>query len=258
MGVEILPLSKGYGVRFPFALKEAFRVAFPSAKWNRDDRHWEVGVRSKKRLEAWIEAVKETAEALAIKEELDFVPEELEKIRFQLEAVEREIGTAQALRERLGESRALLEAARAPLIEAKARQEAQAAALIQEKADVNALLMSLIDLHAVKKAVDVMASNMVPADRGRKERFEAARAVVSLARDQLHEAGFALVAIDKIASANVNRPDRDHPYRHVLESDWYALRRVAAEDDDGDDGDDESRQAGGYWGVIEKLLRLSR
>ena len=69
------------------------------------------------------------------------------------------------------------------------------------------------------------------------------------------EAGFALVAINKIASANVNRPDRDHPYRHVLESDWYALRRVAAEDDD---GDEESRQAGGYWGVIGKLLRLSR
>ena len=230
MPIEIQKIPSGYAVAFPIALKDAFRAAFPRATWNRDARRWEVGPRSKPRLETWVAEAQQAAAVLAARDEADLVAEDLERVRAEIARVDRECGTLDSQIERAREAHVLLASARVALLAAEARKAAAETARAEARSEVDALLARIIDIAAVKRAASTMASNMVPADSSRKARFELAREVCRTAHTQLHEAGFSLTALSKLALANVNRPDRDHP-RSILDSDWYDLHRIDAQSD---------------------------
>lgn len=227
--IQVIKRGEGFAVKFPFALKDSFKSAFPSAKWNPDAKQWEVGSRLKKRLDTWVEEAEAAAASAAANEEAGLIAEELSKVKNELARLQKDIGNLDALKAKIQESRSALEEARGALKAAETRKQQAEQETASEKARVDELLASVFDVAAVKQAARTMAANMVPADRNKKSRFEEARKVAGDARRKLMDAGFTLVALGKLAGANVNRPDRDHPSK-ILESDWYDLRSYTPDD----------------------------
>lgn len=233
--MKIIAIPTGFAIQFPFALKDAFRTTFPNAKWNATAKQWEVGPRSGKRLEQWVEASTSAAQAV---EELDqqlLHANELEQLRNELSKIERETREAIAQREQVIASRntianvaAEIEAAKDKLNEARRALIDAKASEAAEKGRINALLEGVIDMAAIRHDAGTMARNMIPSNRQAKEKFESARMSIREQRDLLVEAGWRCSAIEKLATANVNRPDRDHP-KHVLDEDWYSLWPAVAE-----------------------------
>ena len=69
--IEIKKKGNGFAIKFPFALKDAFRASFKSAKWNPDEKQWEVGTDGEARLRQWAEAAREAAEDIAAGDEAE-------------------------------------------------------------------------------------------------------------------------------------------------------------------------------------------
>lgn len=226
--MEIKQTTRGLSIQFPFVLKDAFKAAFPSARWNPEARHWEVSAQSETRLRQWVRETQAASERAQAQEALAMSEEELERLRREIQGILAQCKELEKLREEAQAVRHALEAARSDLQTAgAARQDAQAA-LQKERTQITTLLSASVDLDAIRVAQRIMAANMVPADRQKKAKFEEARSVVKHHRDTLRAAGWACAAINALAGANVNRPDRDHP-RDIPEADWYRLWRVDAD-----------------------------
>ena len=43
--MNIIELANGYAIKIPYLLKDEFKACFKSAKWNKDEKQWEVGAR---------------------------------------------------------------------------------------------------------------------------------------------------------------------------------------------------------------------
>lgn len=226
--MQIIKTTAGFAIKLPYALKDTFRAAFPSAKWNATEKQWEVGSRSGKRLEQFIAEAGSTAEALQVNEETLMSDSELQNIRLSLNSVKSQLKAIEEIRAEAKAAADLLAAAKAELASTTAEVAAANAALVEEKAQVEALLAGVVDMPAIRKAAAIMSANMVPADRNKKAAFEAAREEVKVQRDRLAAAGFRCSAIGQLAGANVNRPDRDHP-KFIAAADWLAVRKIEAE-----------------------------
>lgn len=81
-----------------------------------------------------------------------------------------------------------------------------------------------ISIEEAKRLGAVMSRVHKNVDRVSKEKFEDARLQVREMRNALRLAGLRCYAIDFIASANVNRPDRDGP-AFLKESDWLKISK---------------------------------
>jgi DNA repair exonuclease SbcCD ATPase subunit len=223
--ITVRETPTGAAVKIPYELNQSFRLAFKTAKWDSYTKEWTVGPLSVKRLRTWAAEAEEAAKALAAKEESDLVDKELEAVRDELSKVLRETGQVEVHIKWAAASLELLKEAREELAAAKERKQEADAKLATSRAEAMSLLSQAIDLAAVRKAAEVMAHNMNPADRRCKESFEEARRVISKANHALQEAGLICEAIQELASANVNRPDRDHP-KYIPQSRWYNVRKV--------------------------------
>ncbi|HHM8366130.1 TPA: hypothetical protein ACRMZW_004332 [Pseudomonas aeruginosa] len=60
--MKVTKLEKSFAIKVPYELKGCFRNALPSAKWNPKGKYWEVGPRSKDKLDAWLEKIEANAE----------------------------------------------------------------------------------------------------------------------------------------------------------------------------------------------------
>lgn len=235
--MKISKIDSGFAIEFPFALKENFKKTFPSSKWNPVKKMWEVGPRSGKRLETWVAEASAAANAIEELDKQEMTASELEDLRRELSAIERKtLDTIEqcdsAIENKASIARVADEIASANdrLDAARDKLKAAKSAVKTEKQRVDDLLGSIIDLAEIHRNADIMYRNMIPSNKRAKEKFEDARSVIYDQRELLLDAGWRCRAIEKLATANVNRPDRDHP-RHVLESDWYDVFAAEREDD---------------------------
>ena len=223
--MQIRKTASGFAIQFPFALKDAFRAAFPSSKWDALTKEWTVGPRSGKRLEAWAAEAQQAAADIAAREEAELAQAELAKVRADIEAARQQARTAAEYHAELQAVREELEAAQAELAQAAAQAAAAKAENRKEQDKIAALLKNHIDLPAIAAAKKAMEQNMVPGDRIKKQRFEEAREVIKAERDKLAAAGLRLQALSELASANINRPDRDHP-SNINPRAWFEVSRI--------------------------------
>lgn len=223
--IEIKKIESGFQVHFPFSLKDSFRATFKTAKWNADERRWEVGTRSEARLRQWAEQAQEAAEAIVAGDDAAMAEEELVALRERIEATRSRKESAEAYLAKLKATRMLIQEASEALASVAKTFEAVQEVVESEQCQIEALLKSVVDLGQIRREAATMAANMVPADRGKKSKFEDARAVVKSARDRLRDAGLVCSAISRLASSNVNRPDRDHP-KDIAESEWFNISKV--------------------------------
>lgn len=238
--MQIEKIETGFAIKFPFALKDEFRRAFPSAKWNPRERQWQVGPRSGKRLEKWVAECSESArrieEAEKARSEADLTENEVKKLQKALREVEQEMGDTNMHTERAKSAKTELEAVKKMLNEAresakeaaKLRKEEEEAAQ-QQKDEIDKILAEVMNMKAINEAVRIMYRS--PSGRKGRERFEEAVAVIDEQRGYLAKAGFKLTALDELSHANPNRlHDRDGP-RHLIPSDWYDLQKIENDDD---------------------------
>lgn len=230
--MEIIKTESGYAISFPYELKENFRRAFPSATWNPTAKRWEVGSRSGKRLEQWVELAREAVTEIEERDQRELDRDEIESLERDIkriaETARKTLAETEEKKDRTETMRGLAEellAARSDLAAARAVADEAEKAEKAEKAKIDELLSEIIDLPRIKAAMARMARTMVPADRRVKEQFEEAREIVKAQRDILKAAGWSCRAIDRLAGANVNRSDRDHP-KFILEGHWYEISKI--------------------------------
>lgn len=228
--MELRKTQTGFAIQFPFALKEAFRLAFPSAKWEPALREWHVGPRSGKRLEAWAAECQEAAAELTAQEEAELTEELLRKVQAAIRLARENTRRLTEYQAQTKASRAVLETAQAELKQVSAEAEVARQAVRAEQAQHTEQLAQYINLDAVKTAQGVMARSMNPADRVAKQRFEEARQTVLAERNKLLAAGLVCDAISALAFANVNRTDRGHP-RNIPDTAWFSIHKAPPQDE---------------------------
>lgn len=210
MSIIITKTENGYDVQFPFALKDAFKASFPSARWNALQKVWQCGPRSGNRLALWAEAAGEAAEAIADAEEADFTLEEVARVRAEMTELRDKIEQARAATGKASEVRKLLEQERAALQTVRSEKIAAQAEKAAGEANLKLLLSGVVNMAAVEEAMSVMARTHNQVGATARGQFEAAQATIRKERDALRAAGFNSAGLAWLASASFNRPDRDH------------------------------------------------
>jgi chromosome segregation ATPase len=230
---------------FPIALKDNFREALPSAKWDKYANCWKVTTRVRTRVLSWAKAVEEAAQLAKQIEEVELQEEDykklekfVEELRATLERKKNDYAKAiietdniKRLKEEAEQIKKLLEAEEEKILAAEEIRAQAKKALAQERAKIDGILSKIIDLDKLKgvvfatfakyhNAVGATARSMF--DRAQSEYFDA--------QEQLAKAGYRLAAIDYLCDANFNRPDRDG-VKFMPPNAWYQLSKIEIDDE---------------------------
>lgn len=212
--IKIFKIENGYQVFFPYALKDSFKLALPSAKWDSTQKCWTVGVRSLKKVQAWAETAESLVKDMIVtkqamddlestEQEFSQALAELETLRTKLKSVREITAKKQATLAKLNEIRPQIEKAKIELGKAKAEQDKAELALAE-------LVDGLIDMNAINNAIATMTRMRKSAITSKNRAvFEQAQEVINEQRQNLKQAGFGSRGLDDLWRINWNRPDRD-------------------------------------------------
>lgn len=229
--VTMLELDKGFAAKFPFELKDDFRSSFPSAKWNPRQKQWEVGPRSGKRLAQWIDTVKtnysdesvdEYESHLLTEKELNALLTKLNELNNEIEAKTQKLKGIVDLRQEIEIAKNLISSRQQELDNLKSTIDVENRQIQAEKDRIHDQLLQVVDIVKLKACAKAMAYHISLLGKPNKEAYYEAQEQITLAQDRLRAVGLKLEAIDRLASANKNRPDRDHP-KFITDKMWYEL-----------------------------------
>ncbi len=208
MSVKITRGARIASIQLPIEFKDVFKALFPRARWNPDFKVWEVPSGAAARLEEFAAEIGGAVAAMnAAHAAMDAQP---------LSAGEREM---------LNRSIEIVTAAARQIEEQKRANLTAAADDSARVASLEALLSSVVNIGELKRVASGMHVLMNPADRVKKMRFEESRLKFKTAREALAAAGLRCQAVSFLASANVNRPDRDSPNCMPLGA-WTNIARI--------------------------------
>lgn len=217
--VHIIEIEKGAAVKFPFELKNQFRRAFRSAKWNAREKQWEVGQRSFKRLQGWIDEVNASGivEQIETRDQTEMTEQELRGLRTDLneikkniEAASNSISTLADIKIEIEETKVALATKRDELEVIKEKREELAKQVESERVDVHAIVSNVVDIDEIEEARGEMRKHMRIAKAWASAKYEEAEVRLRDMRDRLEDAGIECEAIETALRANKNRPDRDY------------------------------------------------
>lgn len=225
MKIEIIKTTGGAAAKFPFELKDDFRAAFPSAKWNGIEKRWEVGPRSVKRLQQWIDEVNASGiiEEIAARDEADMSEREVEALRRSIETIRSQIGTieknidrayvakkvAAKLRKELADASASIESKEAELAAARAEQVAAEEALQSARREASASAVGedvVAEIESIRYSMIALARRVNPENR---VKYGALRERLSDIRKSLDEAGVEHKGLNPAANLDWNKATRD-------------------------------------------------
>ena len=227
MAIEIIKLKDGFGVKFPFDLKDNFKSVFKSATWNPERRCWKVGVRSKKRLDQWVAAAQAAAEDIEAAEAAELNQQELDRLLTDLAKMRSRIAD---VRKRRGDMNAadLLAAAKNDLKKAQADFVAEKKALAQALEENKCTVEKYVDIDGIYAAISKMEANHGKIGSNYHTRFNEAQRIIDTERERLAKAGWRSKGLDGFSMLNFNRPDRDKVSDITLSS-IYELKKIDPE-----------------------------
>ena len=214
-------------VQFPFELKDQFKKAFPSAKWDRFNKAWKVGPRTKQRLLDWANEALEAAGAIEEKKRVDA---EARIVGKELEAIREELRSLSESNRVTKDSLEVLARQKDELAEARERKAQLQAEVKENRQSVTERIEAVIDQEAVNEAESTMARYHRQVGNPARDLFHKAQETIREAKGQLEAAGLRLQAIDYLGGANFNRPDRDHP-QFMPENAWHAVEEIEPSDE---------------------------
>jgi hypothetical protein len=206
--IEIFELEKGFGVKFPFELKDSFKATFRTAKWNGYKKQWEVGPRSKKKLEQWIEIASKAAEEIELadseelkKEELAKIEADIAKIRAGIANRRKEINAVNVVE--------MLNSAKEELAKAQAEFEAATTEKSIKLAEAKEMLSRVCDINTIQAAISKMKDNHNKVGSKPRGIFDNAQHELIQEYKKIQAIGFRSWGLYDLINLNFNRPDRD-------------------------------------------------
>lgn len=232
--VKISAIRSGFAVSFPYELKDDFRKSFPSSKWNALSKCWEVGPRSKRRLDDWASIVNASNlhQQLTDLEAAELSQSEQQRLLDAIRIAEREVAEKQknisaesARIQALLVTLDTLEAKRAELaVVAEELRSAREAAKGAEAA-VAKRLEGAIDLDRLQRAAHEMDRWHGQVGYPAHAHFDELKAEFVQAKHALASAGLSCAAINWCAKANFNRRDRDG-IAHMPIGAWFDVQAI--------------------------------
>lgn len=218
--ITLIPMPNGAAVQFPFSMKDQFRCSFPGAKWNAAGKRWEVGPRTIKRLDQWIETVNSSGllAELDAQENRELDEKELtelyhtcSKARLSLaeEGAKRE--SAETRKQLIQDAIADLENIRSQIALAESDRRVAEIAAAAEADKMYEIVDQVVSVSEITDCLTEMRRNMKIAKANASKRYDEARSELIAHRNTLRGVGIQSDAINQAISANRNRPDRDYP-----------------------------------------------
>ncbi len=214
--VEIAETPGGAAIRFPYEYKDIFRQQFPTARWNSEEKQWQVGAKSVARLKEFAELMSKNMSMRIDREQREMTAEETEKLGKKLAEVDAQISDERnavadldAARIAIEEMKRKLTEKELELAEVRKQRAAAAAAVEAERADIVALVSSVVDVDEIEHCRSVMRQHMRILKAWASAKYDEATARLRELSDQLEAAGIESPAIHAALNANRNRPDRD-------------------------------------------------
>ncbi len=220
MTIETKEVGETIYVEFPFSLKDAFKECFPSAKWDSGRKKWTVTTRVRKRLESWIEAARETAQAAADAEELALNSEEIEKLNARLNAIKSDIEKSKTEIVSLEEKKARIIEMKV-LIESVTKEKAEIITQLNEakkdaeqaQTDMYEAASEIADIDLCERLASSMRRLMKASKTSaNRSEFDSDQSAMRAELKKLHAAGITSAEMSGMISANYNRSDRDAKY----------------------------------------------
>ena len=215
-----IEIRDGCNVVFPFTLKDAFREAFPNAKWKSAAKQWQVAKGAEQRLQDWVAEVETSGildqmraqeTARLAEAECDRLQQALARAKTGLDHEADATARATAAKsrsERLIEQLAAMEDRHRVLREQ--RDAAESAAHDAREAMMDKL-REVADVHEIEQLRAGMKSDWRALKAVNRGRFEEKQSRLREIRSQLMAAGLESLALNKAVEANFNRRDRDLP-----------------------------------------------
>lgn len=223
--IKKIQTSEGFKVFFPFELKDTFKKTFKTAKWNPSEKCWEVGPKSGKKLDQWIELAQPAVDDISSVDEAELSEAELIELQAQITEVRAQTAKVKAAVSTLAAAVDLLREAQADLKKAQAELDAAKQEQTAQMRLAKETLGAIIDINAVCLAhTTMMRCGRVGS--AAREKWDNAQAVLKVAREQLKTAGFVSQGIDTLYYLNFNRADRDKP-QDVWLDDIYKISKVS-------------------------------
>lgn len=209
MKIAIIKTEKGFEVTLPYALKDSFKQAIPSAKWNPAKKCWEIGPRSGKKAEAWAEQAQSVAELNDEVAEIESTEKEFQAALRELENIKKRLSQKKEQNKSLDVMLADIESVKAQVEQAKQELAAEATEVAEKEMAVQEVVEKLIDVAEVQSAIAKMAQLQGKFSSKNRKLFEDAQDVINEARSAMKRAGLGSHGLDELWKINWNRPDRD-------------------------------------------------
>lgn len=222
-------LAPGRSVlRVPFEIRQSFKDTFATWKWHEDAKLWSVDESEREKLAQWAQIVRAVASASAdntrrhlTAKQIERAEAEAAKALAQLDDMRSKQAELPELKAKLARSLELLQQHRDQLDTLEAAQAVERHERERHQADIDAALGAVIDLPALRKAVDMMTVLEASTNRRDREDWIAAQLHIVIARNTLAEAGLRLEALDFLAESR-------EPIRKMSPGAWYSLARSRA------------------------------
>lgn len=209
MKIVIVKVENGFEVTLPYALKDSFKKAIPSAKWNPAKKCWNIGPRSGKKAEAWAEQAQPVAELNAEVAELESTEQEYQNALHQLENIKNALLKKKEQNKSLDVMLADIKNVKEQVEQAKQELAAEATEVAEKEMAVQEVVEKLIDVAKVESAIAKMAQLQGKFSSKNRKLFEDAQDVINEARNAMKRAGLGSHGLDELWRINWNRPDRD-------------------------------------------------
>lgn len=225
----------GYLVKVSYELKDIFKSHFKTAKWNSEQKMWQIGSRSLKKWELFCEQTKIQQQQIDEINEEEFNQNELENLKKSLENINTKINDKKYQFKKsedflfeLQKVKDEISSKKQELIKAEEQLKLKLEEENNEKKEIHALISKVCNINIVKSASDQLAHAFNLIKHNRKQarfKFDEAAEIISKERSKLKDAGYKILAIEQLSYANFNKPNRDHP-RLISEEKWYQIEKI--------------------------------
>ncbi len=187
-----------------------------------DHQYWTISTDQEAAVIAWVKWMQKEL-ILIESRELNRKNEEI------LQEIKIELKVDQEMRDEMEEIKArsaILKANQAELAKVKLQIVDAETQLQAARSEMTQLIENMIDLGKLKEIAKIMSNNMNYQIKGAREKFELAQEEAIELRRIVNDAGYQFDALERIARASYNRPDRDNP-KNIPEQAWYRISKLA-------------------------------
>lgn len=205
-------------------VSNSLKLKLRRPRYNPDHQYWVVSEDQELAVIAWVQWMQKEL-ILIESRELNRKNEEiLQEIKIELKLDQEMRDEIETIKART----AVLEANQAELAKVKLQVVDTETQLQAARSEMTQLIEQMIDLGKLKEIAKIMSNNMNYKIKGAREKFELAQKEAIELRRIVIDGGYWFDALERIAGASYNRPDRDNP-KNIPEQAWYNIRKLAGQ-----------------------------